>query len=164
MINGETSELRVMRRLSIPDPLHSDALKSEALKSEALQPEALQPEGNAVYEHNNNNAEGLRTRSPKAINIEELYQEQQIIKSTFVAFRRWASDATRTLRELESRANTAERLALASSQEVLRLQEQISKQNQRENRKRKKCNENERQESSSSDEIGDDADRKQSKI
>ena len=55
-----------------------------------------------------------------------------------MAFRRWAMDATKTLRTLEARAESAERRARVNQAEVLRLQELLAqKERQAMTRKRK---------------------------
>ncbi len=60
--------------------------------------------------------------------LRKLGDEQSQMKSTLVAFRQWASDATRALRTLTARAESAERQAAANQAEVLRLQAVIAKQ------------------------------------
>ena len=77
-------------------------------------------------------------RSPSAALLAKLQQEQDVMKGTFVAFRRWAMDATKTLRTLEARAESAERRARVNQAEVLRLQELLAqKERQAMTRKRK---------------------------
>jgi hypothetical protein len=64
--------------------------------------------------------------------LRKLGDEQSQMKSTLVAFRQWASDATRALRTLTARAESAERKAAANQAEVLRLQAVIAKQTKEE--------------------------------
>ena len=81
-------------------------------------------------ENNNHNDEMARldTAQRNELLLRKLDDEQSQMKSTLVAFRQWASDATRALRTLTARAESAERKAAANQAEVLRLQAVIAKQ------------------------------------
>lgn len=79
----------------------------------------------------NNNNEAMANFEATQRNeqlLRKLGDEQTLMKSTLVAFRRWASDATHALRALTARAESAERQAAAHQAEVLRLQAVIAKQ------------------------------------
>lgn len=77
---------------------------------------------------------GLDTAQRNELLLRKLGDEQSQMKSTLVAFRQWASDATRALRTLTARAESAERKAAANQSEVLRLQAVIAKQTKEYNR------------------------------
>jgi len=85
---------------------------------------------------NNNPSSSGPSQADQAL-LSKLKQDQDIMKSTFVAFRRWAMEATKALRMLEARAETAERRAEANQGEVLRLQELLAKYDKTNTRKRK---------------------------
>lgn len=81
---------------------------------------------------------GQGDTSPNAALLAKLKQEQDVMKATFVSFRRWAMDATKALRTLEARAESAERRAVVNQTEVLRLQELLAKSDRTRKKTRKR--------------------------